>query len=163
MFVLATARDAANRADEIALRFAKEGKPLRQDEIDALRNKIQALNDAKEVQTQFDRIYQSAVGPQREYNAPPAADKLLKMGAISQAQYNAELARAEDAFKNASDPLYDMNKQLDEQIKLLNITSPQREIEQPVMQAMNKALQDGKHFVAMNLKRCVKSWRLFNS
>lgn len=145
MFVLATARDAANRADEIALRFAKEGKPLRQDEIEALRNKIQALNDAKEVQTQFDRIYQSAIGPQREYNASlAAADKLLKMGAISQAQYNAELARAEDAFKNASDPLYDMNKQLDEQIKLLNMLGPQREIEQQVMQAMNKALQDGK-------------------
>ncbi len=145
MFVLATARDAANRADEIALRFAKEGKPLRQDEIDALRNKIQALNDAKDVQTQFDRIYQNAVGPQRDYNASlAAADKLLKMGAISQAQYNAELARAEDAFKNASDPLYDMNKQLDEQIKLLNMLGPQREIEQQVMQAMNKALQDGK-------------------
>jgi len=145
MFVLATARDAANRADEIALRFAKEGKPLRQDEIDALRNKIQALNDAKEVQQQFDRIYQSSVGPQREYNASlAAADKLLKMGAISQAQYNAELARAEDAFKAASDPLYDMNKQLDEQIKLLNMMGPQREIEQQVMQAMNKALQDGK-------------------
>ncbi|URA06914.1 tape measure protein [Xanthomonas phage Pfeifenkraut] len=145
MFVLATARDAANRADEIALRFAKEGQPLRQDEIDALRNKIQALNDAKEVQTQFDRIYQNATGPLREYNASlAAADKLLKMGAISQAQYNAEISRAKDAFASASDPLHDMNKELDEQIKLLGMLGPQREVEQQVMQAMNKALQEGK-------------------
>ncbi|URA06806.1 tape measure protein [Xanthomonas phage Langgrundblatt1] len=145
MFVLATARDAANRADEIALRFAKEGQPLRQEEIDALRNKIQALNDAKDVQTQFDRIYQNATGPLREYNASlAAADKLIKMGAISQAQYNAEIARAKDAFAAASDPLHDMNKELDEQIKLLGMLGPQREVEQQVMQAMNKALQEGK-------------------
>lgn len=145
MFILATARDAANRAEEIALRFAKEGQPLREDEIDALRKKIQALNDAKEVQTQFDRIYMAAVGPQREYNASlTAADKLLKMGAISQAQYNAELKRAEDAYKNASDPLHSINKELDEQIKLLGMLGPAREIEQQVIQATNKALQEGK-------------------
>lgn len=145
MFVLATARDAANRADEIALRFAKEGQPLRQDEITALRNKIQALNDAKEVQQQFDRIFQSATGPQREYNASlAAADKLLKMGVISQAQYTAELARAKEAFKSASDPLHEMNKQLDEQIKLLGMMAPAREIEQQVMQAINSALVAGK-------------------
>lgn len=145
MFVLSTARDAANRADEIALRFAKEGHPLRQAEIEALRNKIQALNDAKEVQTQFDRIYQSAIGPMREYEASlEAAERLLNMGAISQAKYNAELARAEDAFASASDPLYEMNKQLDEQIKLLRIAGPQREIEQQVQQVINKALQEGK-------------------
>lgn len=145
MFVLATARDAANRADEIALRFAKEGKPLREDEITALRNKIQALNDAKEVQTQFDRIFQSVTGPQREYNASlTAADKLLKMGVISQAQYNAELARAKEAFASASDPLHDLNKELDEQIKLLGMLGPQREIEQQVMQAINKAIAGGQ-------------------
>lgn len=145
MFVLATARDAANRADEIALRFAKEGQPLREEEINALRNKIQALNDAKEVQQQFDRIFQSVSGPQREYNASlAAADKLLKMGVISQEKYNAEIARAKNAFASATDPLHDMNKELDEQIKLLNMLGPQREIEQQVMQAVNKALQEGK-------------------
>lgn len=145
MFVLATARDAANRADEIALRFAKEGQPLRQEEIDGLRNKIQALNDAKEIQSQFDRIYQSATGPLREYNASlAAADKLVKMGAISQAQHTAEIKRAEDAYKSASDPLYQINKELDEQIKLLGMLGPAREVEQQVIQAMNKALQDGK-------------------
>lgn len=145
MFVLATARDAANRADEIALRFAKEGQPLRQSEIDTLRNKIQALNDAKEVQQQFDRIYQNATGPLREYNASlAAADKLLKMGTISQAQYSAEVARAKEAFASASDPLHDMNKELDEQIKLLGMLGPQREVEQQVQQAINKALQEGK-------------------
>lgn len=145
MFVLATARDAANRADEIALRFAKEGQPLREEEIDSLRKKIQALNDAKEVQTQFDRIYQNATGPLREYNASlAAADKLVKMGAISQAQYVAEVNRAKEAFASASDPLHDMNKELDEQIKLLGMLGPQREVEQQVLQAMNKALQEGK-------------------
>lgn len=145
MFVLATARDAANRADEIALRFAKEGQPLRQDEIDALRAKIQALNDAKEVQTQFDRIFNAVTGPQREYNASlAAADKLLKMGVISQAQYSAEVARAKDAYKSATDPLHAINKELDEQIKLLGMLGPQREIEQQILQAQNKAMQEGK-------------------
>lgn len=145
MFLLSTARDAANRADEIAIRFAKEGKPLRDDEIKSIRDKIQALNDAREVQTQFDRIYQSVSGPQREYNASlTAADKLLKMGAISQAQYTAELARAKDQFDTVSDPLHQMNKELDEQIKLLNLMQLPREIEQQVLQAQNKALTEGK-------------------
>lgn len=145
MFVLATAREAANRADEIALRFAKEGQPLRQEEIDSLRAKIQALNDAKEIQTQFDRIYQNATGPLREYNASlAAADKLVKMGAISQAQYTAEINRAKEAFASSSDPLHDMNKELDEQVKLLRMLGPQREVEQQMMQAVNKALMEGK-------------------
>lgn len=145
MFVLATARDAANRADEIAIRFAKEKQPLSQAEYNALKSKIQALNDAKEVQAQFDRIYQSATGPQRDYNATlTAADKLLKMGAISQAQYNAEVARAKDAYESAKNPLYEMNKQLDDQIKLLKMLPLQREIEQQVMEAENRALQSGK-------------------
>jgi hypothetical protein len=145
MFVLATARDAVNRADEIAIRFAKEKKPLTTEEYNALKAKIQALNDAKAVQEQFDRIYNAVTGPQREYNASlTAADKLLKMGTISQAQYNAEVLRAKDAYKSATDPLYQMNKELDDQIKLLHMMPLEREIEQQVIQAINQATQAGK-------------------
>jgi hypothetical protein len=145
MFLLSTARDAANRADEIAIRFAKEKQPLTQAEYNALKAKIQALNEAKEVQAQFDRIYAAATQPQRDYNATlAAADKLLKMGAISQAQYNAEMLRAKDAYKSATDPLYQMNKDLDDQVKLLHMLPLEREIEQQVIQAINQATQSGK-------------------
>lgn len=164
MFKLADARDAFNRADEIALRFAKEKQPLTEAEITALRNKIQALNDAKQVQQEFDRIYQAATGPAKTYNATlEAADKLLKMGAISQAQYTAELLRAKEANLAATNAFHSINKDLDDQIKLLKMLPLEREVEAQVMQAVNQAIAEGKPVREQEIEDLRKKLQLVQS
>lgn len=145
MFKLADARDAYARVDEIAMRFAKEGKALTEDEITALRNKIQALNDARVVQQQFDRIYTEVSGPLKTYNATlEAADKLLQMGAISQAQHAAQTAKATRDYEDASTAFGKFNRELDEQMKILSVLPSKRGVEQQLQQAINDAIAAGK-------------------
>ncbi|AMW36136.1 tape measure protein [Xanthomonas phage XAJ2] len=145
MFKLQPAREAQAKFDQIEEQLIGKKIKLNEAERASIMGKINALSEARDVQQQFDRIYAASSGPQKDYTASlSAADKLLKMGAISQAEFNAEVMRAGEVYKNASDPLYAINKELDEQMKLLAMLPRQREVEQQILQATNKALQDGK-------------------
>ena len=106
--------------------------------------KIKAIQEAKDIQQAYDRIYEEAVGPQRDYNANlTAAQKLLSQGAISQDQYNRAVTKASEAFANAQDPLRQYNKDLQQQQTLLGMLPKQREVEQQIMQIGNDLLQKG--------------------
>ena len=106
--------------------------------------KIKAIQEAKDIQQAYDRIYEEAVGPQRDYNANlTAAQKLLSQGAISQEQYNRAVTKASEAFFNAQDPLRQYNKDLQQQQTLLGMLPKQREVEQQIMQISNDLLQKG--------------------
>ena len=105
---------------------------------------IKAIQEAKDIQQAYDRIYEEAVGPQRDYNANlTAAQKLLSQGAISQDQYNRAVTKASEAFANAQDPLRQYNKDLQQQQTLLGMLPKQREVEQQIMQISNDLLQKG--------------------
>lgn len=145
MFALSSARDAFNRVEEIAIKFAKEGKPLSEATLQGLREKIQALNDAKYVQQEFDRIYESGIEPARTRNSiMEAANKLLAMGAIDQDKYNAELARADKQYAESATAFGKLNIELDEQLKLMRLLPAERDIEQQMIQAVNDAIAAGK-------------------
>ena len=144
MYMLKPEREAQARFDQIEEQLLGKKIKLSQDEAAAIKEKIKAIQEAKDIQQAYDAIYEEAVGPQRDYNANiTAAQKLLSQGAISQDQYNRAVTKASEAFANAQDPLRQYNKDLQQQQTLLGMLPKQREVEQQIMQIGNDLLQKG--------------------
>lgn len=144
MYMLKPEREAQARFDQIEEQLLGKKIKLSQDEAAAIKAKIKAIQEAKDIQQAYDAIYEEAVGPQREYNANlTAAQKLLSQGAISQDQYNRAVTKASEAYANSQDPLRQYNKDLQQQQTLLQMLPKQREVEQQIMQISNDLLQKG--------------------
>jgi tape measure domain-containing protein len=144
MYMLKPEREAQARFDQIEEQLLGKKIKLSQDEAAALKEKIKAIQEAKDIQQAYDGIYEEAVGPQRDYNANlTAAQKLLSQGVITQQQYNQQITKAGEAYKQATDPLYQYNKELNQQQTLLQMLPKQREVEQQIMQISNDLLQKG--------------------
>lgn len=144
MYMLKPEREAQARFDQIEEQLLGKKIKLSQDEAAAIKEKIKAIQEAKDIQQAYDRIYEEAVGPQRDYNANlTAAQKLLSQGVITQQQYNQQITKAGEAYKQATDPLYQYNKELKQQQTLLQMLPKQREVEQQIMQISNDLLQKG--------------------
>ena len=144
MYMLKPEREAQARFDQIEEQLLGKKIKLSQDEAAAIKEKIKAIQEAKDIQQAYDRIYEEAVGPQRDYNANlTAAQKLLSQGVITQQQYNQQITKAGEAYKQATDPLYQYNKELNQQQTLLQMLPKQREVEQQIMQISNDLLQKG--------------------
>lgn len=89
-------------------------------------------------------ILKDATGGLKEYNLQmQAANNLLASGAITQEQYNKVTLKATEAYLNASDPMREINKNLSDQEKLLNIATPLRETAQQMQQIENDLLSKG--------------------
>lgn len=145
MFQLAPQREAQAKFDQIEESLIQKKIKLTEAEKTSIMGRITAVQAATEVQKQFDAIYQSATGPQREYTATlEAADRLLKQGAISQEQYSSATTKAGEAYKDAQDPMRQHNKDLQQQVELLGMLPKQREIEQQLMQVKNDLLAKGE-------------------
>ena len=135
MFMLKPEREIQQKFDQIESELLRKKITLTAQEATAIKDKLKAIEDAKYVQAEFDRIYESAIEPMRTRNAvQEAANKLLSMGAITQDQYNRELVKAREAYNNATDPLYKHNRELQQQMDLLKLLPREREIEQQLMQ-----------------------------
>lgn len=144
MFMLKPEREIQQKFDQIESELLRKKITLTAQEAEAIKDKLKAIEDAKYVQAEFDRIYEDAIGPMRTRNAvQEAANKLLSMGAITQDQYNRELVKAREAYNNATDPLYKHNRELQQQMDLLRMLPKQREIEQQLMQITNDLLSQG--------------------
>ena len=144
MYLLKPEREIQQKFNQIEEQLLSKKIKLTSDEAAALKEKIKAIQSAKEVQQSYDRIYEEAVGPQRDYNANlTAAQKLLSQGVITQQQYNQQITKAGEAYKQATDPLYQYNKELEQQQTLLQMLPKQREVEQQIMQIGNDLLQKG--------------------
>jgi len=147
LFLLKPEREAQARFDQIEEQLLGKKIKLTQDEAAALKEKIKAIQQAKDVQQAFDAIYEQATGPQREYNANlTAAQKLLSMGAITQEQYARTVAKAGEAFADSKDPMRQFNKDLEDQFNLLKLLPKEREIEQQLIQVRNQRVKEGLPF-----------------
>lgn len=134
-------RDASARFDQIEETLAGKKIKLDSDEAQAIRAKIDAVVKFQAVQTQLDRIYEEAVGPARDYNATiQAAESLLNRGAISQEQYRRAVFGAAQTYQDATDTLRAVNKEIDDQNKLLGFVGPTLEVEQRLQQIVNDQL-----------------------
>lgn len=144
MFQLQPQREAQAKFDQIEESLIQKKIKLTDDEANSIKAKIKAIQDATEVQKQFDSIYNEAVGPMKEYNATlTAANQLLAMGAITQEQYSRSVLKSSEAYANSQDPMRQYNKDLQQQFDLLNMLPKQREIEQQIMQVQNDLLAKG--------------------
>lgn len=122
MKMLKDAREVQGRLDQIEQEFLKRRMPLDEAQLKVFRDKIQAINDYKYVQTELDRIVEEAQAPQRTYNATlQAAKEALDAGAISQAQYALQLGKASRALAEATDPLLSFKEAIEQQERALGL------------------------------------------
>lgn len=144
MDMLKDARDVQQQYDRIEEQLAGKKITLTQSESAAIMEKIKAIQSNAVVQQKFDAIYEEAIGPSRDYNATlTAANKLLSTGAISFDQFSRAVVKAGESYKQALDPLYSFNRDLQQEMDLLKLLPQQREIEQRVMQVQNDLLSKG--------------------
>lgn len=156
MFMLKPEREIQQKFDQIESELLRKKITLNDQEANAIKSKLRAIEEAKFVQQEFDRIYESSIEPARTKNAvQEAANKLLTMGAITQDKYNQELVKASEAYKTATDPLYKHNRELEQQMTLLKLMPKEREIEQSLMQITNDLLTQG---IVLDDKQ-LQSWR----
>lgn len=142
MELLKPAREAQAKFDQIEEQMIGKKIKLTAGEISTIKEKIAAIQQGSIVQAEFDRIYEDAVAPLRNYNAAvEATGKLLKSGAISQEQAQQAVGKASEAYLNSVDPLREFNKELSEQFDLLKMLPKQRDIEQQIMQKNNDMIQ----------------------
>lgn len=145
MGMLGSEREAQEQFDKVSEALMGRRITLTEQEKNAIREKVDTLAKAREEQAAMDRIYEQATGPIREFNATlDAANKLVEKGSITWQQFFGVTAQAEEAYKSAIDPLYQINKGLDEQTKLLALNSQQREIETQIINAQNAAIASGQ-------------------
>lgn len=122
MRMLKDEREVQNRLDQIQEEFLRRRMPLEQAQLEIFREKIQAIQDYKYVQTELDRIVEEVQGPQRTYNATlEAASDLLNRGVISLDRYNQELGKAGRALSEATDPMFKFREELDAQERALGL------------------------------------------
>lgn len=144
LYLLKPEREIQSKLDQIEINLASKKIKLTDQERESLRGKIKAIEENKAVQQAFDQIYESAVAPARDYNAQISAGaKLLSMGAITQEQYARTVVMAAEAYKGAIDPMYQINRELQQQSDILAMIGPQQEIAQQMQQYQNELLQKG--------------------
>lgn len=66
-----------------------------------------------------------------------------RLGLITTEQHSAYLVRLKEHYKDILDPLGALNRELDQQTKLLGLNVRQREVESQVLEATKKLLSDG--------------------
>lgn len=145
MNMLQPAREAQAKLDQIEEQMTGKKIKLTESEVAAIKAKIDAISAQKDIQAASDAIYENAVGPQRTYNANmEAAQRLLAQGAITQEQYNVAIAKTSEAYLQATQPLLDFNREIEQQRQLLQYLPAQREIEAQIMQKSNELQKQGK-------------------
>lgn len=122
MRMLKDEREVQQRLDQIEQEFIRRRMPLDQAQLQVFRDKIQAINDYKYVQSEMDRIVEEVQAPMRTYNATlTAAKDLLDRNVISLERYNLEVAKAGRTLAEATDPLFKFREELDAQERALGL------------------------------------------
>lgn len=113
-------REAASKFDEINNGLLDKKIKLTDAETASIKAKIAEIIRLQPVQQEMDRMYEEAIGPQRTYDAVlEAGNNLLAQGKISLAEYTRQINLAGQALEDATDPLAQINRQLDDQFELL--------------------------------------------
>lgn len=144
MKMLASEREIQQEFDKIEERLLRNKVTLNDAEAKSIRDKIKEIKDYNEVQKASDEIFNNLNQPIKSYIAALTASKqLLDLGAISVANYTASVTNAAEQYEKAVNPLYEINKQLEIQQKLMNLPAVNREVENEVIQTQLKLLEQG--------------------
>jgi tape measure domain-containing protein len=144
-------REAYAKYSEIENQLMQAGIDLNAKQNKALRESIVARIDIiqqnKDIVSEMDRIMEDAGRANKTYgDTIEAAARLLDRAAISQQTYNQEIRKAEAAYRQATNPMGVLLDQLDQEIKLLRMSSEQRQIEGYIIQFVNQKMAEGIEF-----------------
>jgi tape measure domain-containing protein len=144
MFIIQSQREAQARMDAIEESLIGKRIKLTNDEYNALAEKVRIVQQASEVQRKFDQIYNEANGAQLEFAATTeAANRLQEQGLITQEQYFIAVNKAGQAYLTATNALRLYDRDLNQQLKLLQLLPKEQEIEHQMMQLQNDLLARG--------------------
>lgn len=142
--MLAPLREQQAKFDQIAEQLAQKKITLTNTEAESIKAKIKAIQEGTKVQAEMDRIYQESVAASESYNnSLKAADMLLAKGAISREQYNRQILKSSEAYKDSLDPMRQEMLALQQQSALLGFLPKQRQIEAQVMELVNSKRKEG--------------------
>jgi len=145
LFMLKDAREIQSKLDQIEIQFSSKHKAMTAAESAEIERKIRLIQQSAAVQVELDRIYEEASGPLRTYNAVQTATEiLLAKHVISAQQAGAAVFKASEDYLNSVDPLRQVNKELDEETKLLRMLPAERAVEQQMMQITNDLRAKGR-------------------
>lgn len=144
MSMLAPLRAEQARFDAIEETMIGKKITLTKSEVASIKSRIAAIEKAKFVQAEFDRIYEESVAPLRTYLAAQAAAKqLLDQGAISTEAYSRELLKAGEAYAQIIDPMRNFNRDIAQQKEVLQQIGPLQAVTQQMQQVKNDLLAKG--------------------
>lgn len=122
MKMLKGEREIQQRMDQITQQLAQKGITLNETETRAIEAKVRAVESFKKVQSEMDRIYDEINGPAEKYQSTLAAiAELQGQGAITAAQAAQQQNKANRAYQEATDPLFQMKESLDQQERTLGL------------------------------------------
>ena len=137
--------DRANQLEQIAKKFRDHNVPLTVAETAALEKKITALQEGKRVQEAMTAADEAANGPARKYEATlTALGNLHESGAISAANYTAQMRLNERAFEDATNPLAALNRELQRNGELMGLYGKDRDVKSYIQQLEQAAEAQGK-------------------
>ncbi len=144
MLLLAESREEQSRLDQIEETLSSKKVKMTQEESNAIRDKVKAISHASRVQSQYDVIFASHTQVHRDYLASMDAARLLsEQGSITDEQYLQTMRKLGTEYEQATDHLYEFNRQLDTQISLSSLYSREREIEAAILEQVNAAKNRG--------------------
>lgn len=155
---ISSVREVNQKMDEIEIGFAEKRIKLTDQERAAIRGKLQAIQDNRAAQEAIDRVYETAVGPLRDFNATQdAAFKLMGEGRITAEQFAQAMNRAINTYEDAVDPLKRINRETKQNSDLLDLQGTARAVASQVMQVENSLRERGIVLTAAERSELEKS------
>lgn len=137
-------RGAQEELDRITERLTGKRIELTEDETAAIREKLRAIAEAREIQAEMNAIYEASTGAQRQYGLTLIANgQLLHQGLIDQGEYARNLRVATQELEKSQSPLWERNKALKDEAELLRLNGREREIETNLLALENELREKG--------------------
>lgn len=138
MFMVNSEREKAQKFDQIEEQLI--GKKIRLTDAEALsiRAKIAAIVDSAGASKAYLEVVERFTSPAENMsNAVIAINRALAESKISLQDAQLATMEAADAYANFLNPLRQINRELNDEMTLLKLSAPEREVEQRMMQIRN--------------------------
>lgn len=147
------AREVQQKLDAIELSALEKHVVLSATDKATLQGRITAIVDYSHVQAEANSIYQQAIGPQQTFNAAQqAGTELLDSGKISLDQYNRALNLATLQYAQATQPLLEYNRNIQQSEDLLGKYGQQLSVATELQQLENQLRTQGKELLGQELQ-----------
>jgi hypothetical protein len=138
-------RNIANKLAEYDIQLrSKKMHELYPQEKSILQETLKKAQEENDIRSQMQRIYEDINKPLEDFsNKQKALNELMSQGKINTADYNRELAKAQESYIKSIDPLHEMKKSLKEEKDLIGLTGSELTLASYRQQASNKLKAEG--------------------